>query len=87
MERQLKLINDLGLHARPASIFASAASSFKSKISVEKSGKSVNAKSIVAILSLGIFKGDYIKIIARGVDELEALNTLEGLINDKFGEY
>jgi phosphocarrier protein HPr len=87
MERQLKLINDLGLHARPASVFASVASSFKSKISVEKSGKSVNAKSIVAILSLGIFKGDYIKIIAKGIDELEALNTLEGLINDKFGEY
>jgi phosphocarrier protein HPr len=86
MERQLKLINDLGLHARPASIFSTLASSFKSKISVEKNGRNVNAKSIVAILSLGIFKGDCIKIIAKGVDELEALNALEGLIKDKFGE-
>jgi len=86
LERSVRLLNESGLHARPAAIFVKTASGFKSEIKVEVNGTLINGKSIMNILSLGIKKGDEIRIIADGPDEEEALNSLVRLIESKFDE-
>ncbi|MCD6491429.1 MAG: HPr family phosphocarrier protein [Candidatus Njordarchaeia archaeon] len=86
LEVKLKLLNKVGLHARPAALFVKTARKFKSKISVEKDGQVVDAKNILGVLSLGAEMGDEIKIIAEGEDAQEAIKTLSELVNNKFGE-
>lgn len=86
MEREIVLQNSAGLHARPAALFIQEAKKYSCEIEVEKDGKKANAKSILAILSLGITKGSLIKIRASGTDEREALDALTGLIDSKFDE-
>jgi len=86
MEVLVKILNQQGLHARPASLFAKTASKFKSTVSIVYGGKTINAKSIIIIMSLGLKKGEEIKIITKGVDEKEALEALVSLIECKFGE-
>ncbi|MEX2690513.1 MAG: HPr family phosphocarrier protein [Candidatus Njordarchaeum guaymaensis] len=86
LEVKLKLLNKVGLHARPAALFVKTARKFKSKISVEKNGQVVDAKNILGVLSLGAEMGDEIKIIAEGEDAQEAIKTLSELVNNKFGE-
>ena len=68
-----------GLHARPASIFVSEASKFQSDIKLNKGDLSVNGKSIMGVLGLGVLTGDIIKVIADGIDETEAVKALEAL--------
>ena len=75
-----------GLHARPAATFVKTASEFKSDIVVTKDLKRANAKSIMAILSLGVSMGSSITITAEGPDEEAAVSALCDLINTKFGE-
>lgn len=65
-----------GLHARPASEFCKTAGKFSSKITVEKNGVAKNAKSMLHILSLGVGKGETIRIAADGADEAEAMDAL-----------
>lgn len=86
MKKELIIQNKVGLHARPASIFVQTANKFKSDIIVEKDGNKVNAKSILGVLSLGAEKGAHIIIEAKGEDENEAIEALESLIENKFGE-
>jgi len=86
MEVLIKISNQQGLHPRPASLFAKTASKFKSTVSIVYGGKTINAKSIIIIMSLGLKKGEEIKIITKGVDEKEALEALVSLIECKFGE-
>ena len=86
MEKVVKILNEQGLHARPAAIFSKAASKFKSTISVVHGDRVANAKSIINILSLGLTKGEEIKIIIEGTDEKEAMTTLVSLLENKFGE-
>lgn len=76
----------VGLHARPATFFIQKANSYKSQIWVEKDDRRVNAKSLLGVLSLGITKDTPITLIADGVDEVEALNGLEELIEVGFGD-
>ena len=75
-----------GLHARPASTFVKTASEFKSDIVITKNLKKANAKSIMAVLSLGVSMGSSITITAEGSDEEAAVTALCNLINTKFGE-
>ncbi len=86
MEKLVKILNESGLHARPAAIFVKTASGFKSEIKIEVKGNYLNGKSIMNVLSLGAKKGDEIKIIANGPDEDEAVQSLAQLIESKFGE-
>lgn len=86
MEKQVTVVNDTGLHARPAAAFVKAASKYKCSIKVFKDGKCADAKSIMGILSLGVTMGSKIKICTDGIDEESALNELVGLIEGKFGE-
>ena len=78
--------NQVGLHARPATFFIQKANEFKSSIWVEKEERRVNAKSLLGVLSLGIVKGTAITLIAEGVDESAAVDTLAELVESNFAE-
>lgn len=81
VEKTVSIKNKTGLHARPAARFVERAKKFNSKISVVKSGRRVDAKSILNILGLGAGKGSTIKIVAVGDDEQLAIKQLIELIN------
>jgi phosphocarrier protein len=78
--------NKTGIHARPASVFVQKASSFKSKVQLKAKGKTVDAKSILMIMSMGLVKGTEVTIVADGPDEKDAVAALKQMIDDKFGE-
>ncbi len=78
--------NQVGLHARPATFFIQKANEFKSSIWVEKEERRVNAKSLLGVLSLGIVKGTAVTLIAEGVDEQAAVDTLAELVESNFAE-
>jgi phosphocarrier protein HPr len=86
IKQEITIINKLGLHARASTKLTQTASQFGSEIWVEKSGRKVNAKSIMGVMMLAAAKGATIAIEADGHDELEALHALTTLINDYFGE-
>ena len=84
--RDVTVNNQVGLHARPATFFIQKANTFESSVWVEKEERTVNAKSLLGVLSLGITKGTCISIIAEGVDEAEAVEGLIELIDSNFAE-
>ncbi|MFA6850326.1 MAG: HPr family phosphocarrier protein [Selenomonadaceae bacterium] len=86
METKLTITNKSGIHARPASIFVQAATKFKSKVTITAKGKTVDAKSILMIMSMGLVKGTEIVIKAEGADEADAIKALKDLVESKFGE-
>lgn len=77
---KVKISNNTGLHARPATLLVKKASSFACDVNVEANGKKVNAKSLIGILSLGATKDTEVTIITSGKDEVEAANELAKLI-------
>jgi phosphocarrier protein len=86
VSREVKVNNQVGLHARPATFFIQKANEFKSSISVEKEERRINAKSLLGLLSLGVVQGTVINIIADGPDENEAVAALTELITSNFSE-
>ena len=80
------LENTPGIHARPASVFVQTATKFKSKVQIKAKGKTVDAKSILMIMSMGLVKGTEITIVADGPDEADAVKALKELVESKFGE-
>ena len=84
--KEVVINNQVGLHARPATFFIQKANEFKCSIWIEKDERRVNAKSLLGVLSLGIVKGMSINIIADGVDENAAIDTLTALIDSDFSE-
>lgn len=72
-----KIIDPIGLHARPASELSKVASSFSSTIKIIAKGKEGNAKSIMNIMALGIKKDDEITIEAIGADEQQAIEKIQ----------
>ncbi|MGD2137200.1 MAG: HPr family phosphocarrier protein [Gammaproteobacteria bacterium] len=85
-ERTVTIINKLGLHARAAAKFVTAASSFSSDIDLAKDGQKVNGKSIMGVMMLAASRGTELVIRTCGEDEEEAANKLENLVADGFGE-
>jgi len=85
-EIKLTVNHKVGLHARPASVFVQTAARFNSDIEVTHEDNTVNAKSILAVLTLGAHQGSEIIIKAEGEDAEDALKALEELVNDNFGE-
>lgn len=85
-EATTSIENKTGIHARPASVFVQTASKFKSKVQIKAKGKTVDAKSILMIMSMGLVKGTEITICADGPDEADAVAALKKLVDDKFGE-
>ncbi len=85
-EISLTIKHEVGLHARPASMFVQTAAKFSSEIEVTHGETTVNAKSILAVLTLGAHKDAEIIISAEGDDADEALIALEELVLNNFGE-
>ena len=86
MTQDVTIKNSVGLHARPATFFIQKANSYKSSIWVEKDDRSVNAKSLLGVLSLGIAKGMTVTLYADGQDEDAALEGLASLVGSGFSE-
>ena len=84
--KEVEVQNQVGLNARPATFFIQKANEYKSTIWVEKDERRVNAKSLLGVLSLGIVGGTTIKIIADGIDEEDAVQSLIALIESGFVE-
>jgi phosphocarrier protein HPr len=80
------IINKLGLHARAAAKLTHLASSFQSEIWISRSGRRVNAKSIMGVMMLAAGKGSKVKLEADGADADAALKALSALIANRFGE-
>ena len=78
--KQAVVNNQVGLYARPATFFIQKANEVKSSIWMEKDERRVNAKSLLGVLSLGVVQGTEITLIADGVDEAEAIDSLVALL-------
>ena len=84
--QKIKVINKLGLHARAASRFVATTSAYTCQIQVGYNGRTVDGKSIMAIMMLAAGQGAELKLNFNGVDELQACEDLCNLINNYFGE-
>ena len=91
-EERIAINNKVGLHARPAALFVQDANKYTSEISISttdpdtKENRNANAKSILGILTLGVFQGMEIVIKAAGDDEETAVASLVKLVEGNFGE-
>ena len=79
---EFTIVNETGLHARPASLFEAEAQRFDSEIFIIKDGELFDAKSILDILCAAVTKGDTIVITSEGPDEEEAMESLLRLLSD-----
>ncbi len=75
-KREFNIIAETGIHARPATLLVQAASKFNSDINLEYKGKSVNLKSIMGVMSLGVGQGADVTISAEGADEADAIAAI-----------
>ena len=85
-QKTVTVKNATGLHARPASMFIAEAKKFESKITLTRDGDSINAKSMVKLLTLGVCQGQSVTLSAEGSDEQTAVEVLSALIESGFGE-
>ena len=85
-EREAKIVNKLGIHARPAAEIVKAAGKFKSNITIVRDDLEVNAKSIMGVMMLAAECGATITLRATGEDSEAALDALCAVIANKFGE-
>lgn len=86
IQEKTSITNRLGMHARPAAMFVSHASKYKSEVFVEKNGLKVNGKSIMGVMMLAAEMGSELIIFADGEDEQEALRDLIELVKSGFGD-
>ena len=86
MKQSITVINKLGLHARASAKLTKLAGSFPCQVWLSRGERRVNAKSIMGVMMLAAGVGTDIEIETIGDQENEALKSLLGLINDKFGE-
>jgi len=80
------IVNKLGLHARASAKLTQVASSYECEIWLSRSGRRVNAKSIMGVMMLAAGKGSKVKLDAEGADADAALKALTALIANRFGE-
>jgi phosphocarrier protein len=85
-QKEVTIINKLGLHARAAAKLVNVASKYQCQIEVEKDGQRVNGKSIMGVMMLAASQGSTIKLLAEGEDAAECLDEMEQLINNYFDE-
>jgi phosphocarrier protein HPr len=85
-EREIEIINKLGLHARASAKLTQTATQFQSEVWLSRNGRRINGKSIMGVMMLAASRGSLIKIETIGVDADAAMNALVTLIEDKFGE-
>jgi phosphocarrier protein len=85
-QKEVEIINRLGLHARAAAKLTQLAAKYQCDVSVARNGRKVNAKSIMGVMMLAAGKGSRIVLETDGPDETEALDAIVALIGDYFGE-
>ena len=79
---QYTIKDELGIHARPAGMLVKEAAQFKSSIKIAGPKKEVDAKRIMGVMSMGVKKGDTVKLTIEGVDEAEAAAALQKFLQD-----
>jgi phosphocarrier protein HPr len=85
-QREVEIINKLGLHARASAKLTQLAAKYQCDVSLARNGRKVNAKSIMGVMMLAAGKGSRVTLETDGPDETEALNAIIALIADCFGE-
>lgn len=85
-EKFLTVLNRAGIHARPAALIAQTANKFSSEITLEKDSASVNAKSIMGVITMAAGYNTKITLRAEGADEKEAAAAIAQLFESKFEE-
>jgi len=86
VNREIEVVNKLGIHARPATMIVKTASQYESKISLKKDDLAVDAKSIMGVLILAAQKGSIIVLEVEGPDEEEAADAINQLFDEGFNE-
>ncbi len=86
VEREVKIVNKYGLHARPAMQFVETANRFNAKVEVSNGTLSVDAKSIMSVMRLAATQGTTLKITADGEDAEAAAEAMVELVESGFGE-
>jgi phosphocarrier protein len=86
IEREVEIVNRLGLHARAAAKLVHTAGGYRSRITLMKDGEEVDAKSILGILLMAAAQGSQLTIRCDGQDEAEAMGAVTGLIANRFDE-
>lgn len=86
LTRAVQICNARGLHARASARFVKTAGAFDARIFVSKDDQTVGGTSIMGLMMLAASKGTSISISAEGKQAVEALDTLEALVSDRFGE-
>jgi phosphocarrier protein HPr len=85
-QREIEIVNKLGLHARASAKLTQLAAKYQCDVSLARSGRKVNAKSIMGVMMLAAGRGSRITLETDGPDETEAMDAIVVLIGDCFGE-
>jgi len=85
-QREVEILNKLGLHARASAKLTQLAAKYQSDVQVSRSGRKVNAKSIMGVMMLAAGKGSKVTVEIDGPDEAAAMEAIVALIGDYFGE-
>lgn len=86
IEKQVKIVNKLGLHARAATQLVQLANTFQSTITLFKEDKSADANSVLGLMMLESHQGETVTIVSDGEDAEQAFEAIRALIADKFNE-
>ncbi|MDQ3415219.1 MAG: HPr family phosphocarrier protein [Verrucomicrobiota bacterium] len=86
VEKEITIINRLGLHARPAAMFVRIASRHRCDIWVAKNDEEINGKSIMGLMMLAAGQGSKLRVRAEGPDAAQAVQEIEELIQSRFNE-
>jgi phosphocarrier protein len=86
VEKEVKIVNKYGLHARPAMQLVELANRFNSKIEASNGSLVVDAKSIMSVMRLAATQGTILRIVADGSDAAEAVDAIAKLVQEGFGE-
>ncbi|MBA3881271.1 MAG: HPr family phosphocarrier protein [Chthoniobacterales bacterium] len=86
VEKEVTIVNRLGMHARPAAMFVRVASRYRAEVWVEREGEQINGKSIMGLMMLAAGQGSKLMIRCEGPDADRVMQELEELIAGKFSE-
>ncbi len=86
IEKTVKIINNAGLHTRPAATIVKIASKYKSEFFIYKDGMNINGKSIIGVMTLAAAKGSELKLTFEGEDEKEMAEEILNYFNRGFDE-
>ena len=86
VEKEITIVNRLGMHARPAALFVKIASRFRCEIWVKKESEEVNGKSIMGLMMLAAGQGSTLHVRCEGPDADRAMEEIEALVAARFNE-